>query len=562
MLTRKGSPYKFCPLLVLVLISAAIALDDWADGGTILIKGGTVVNHDQQFEADVLIRDGIIVDVAPDIEAPPGCLVLPAAGLFVMPGGIDPHTHLDMPFMGTVTADDFFTGQAAALAGGTTFHIDFALPINHDIRAGFREWQSKASSGCMDYSLHMAVTQWGPRVAADMGQLVAEGVSSFKFFMAYKGVLQVSDGELLAGLSRCRQLGALPLVHAENGDAVAWMQERLISSGIRGPEGHPLSRPPALEAEATGRAIRLAGVVGAPLYVVHVMSGEAVEEISRARLSGSRVVGEAVVSGLALREAGCWDTNFTSAAALVMSPPIRGPGHAERIKAALAAGVLQLVATDHAVFNSSQKAAGRHDFRRIPNGVNGIEERMHVTWQEMVVAGLATPSDFVRLTSTAAAQLFNVYPRKGRLAAGSDADVILLDPRVTHTLGVGAAHSPRMDTNVYEGKVVQGKVVTTLSRGRLVWHEGRLRVRRGSGRFVRRPPFGPLFQGLDEQERRALTLPYGPTPVPREGDQEAQLPEQQQQEEGVCGGGREEVAAAAAGGGFCSASGSQQGATY
>ncbi|KXZ48335.1 hypothetical protein GPECTOR_28g741 [Gonium pectorale] len=481
--------------------------------------GGTVVNHDQQFIADVLIRDGLIVEVSPEIKAPEGTRVLDATGLLVMPGGIDPHTHLDMPFMGTVTADDFYSGQAAALAGGTTMHIDFALPVDHDIREGLRAWKEKAARSCMDYGFHMAITKWDAEVSEAMEELVREGINSFKFFMAYKGVLQVSDSELASGLQRCKELGALPMVHAENGDMVAWLQERLVSGGITGPEGHALSRPAALEGEATGRAIRLAGVVGVPLYVVHVMSIDAMEEIARARQSGQRVVGEPVASGLALDEGALWDANFTRAAAFVMSPPIRAPHHAPALR--------KLVATDHAVFNSSQKAAGRHDFRKIPNGVNGIEERMHVTWQEMVVSGLATPSDFVRMTSTAAAQVFNVYPRKGRVAAGSDADVILLDPRVSHTLGVGSHHS-RMDTNVYEGKVVQGKVVTTISRGRLVWHEGRLRVEPGSGRFVPLPSHGPLFQasavrghGMEEQSRRAATFPYGPTPVPREGSQQA-----------------------------------------
>ncbi|KAG2426922.1 hypothetical protein HXX76_012708 [Chlamydomonas incerta] len=489
------------------------------EAGIILIQGGTVVNHDQQFEGDVLLRGGLIAEVAPRITPPPGARLLNASGCYVLPGGIDPHTHLDMPFMGTVTADDFYTGQAAALAGGTTYHIDFALPLLHDLLQGYRVWKERAARGCMDYSFHMAVTKWTHDVATDMATLVAEGINSFKFFMAYKGSLQVNDEELIEGLNRCKELGALPMVHAENGDMVAWMQEKLLAAGVTGPEGHPLSRPPALEGEATGRAIRLAGVVGVPLYVVHVMSIDAMEEVARARQRGQRVIGEPVASGLALDEVPVWDANFTRAAAFVMSPPLRSAEHAPALRKALASGLLQLVATDHAVFNSSQKAAGRRDFRRIPNGVNGIQERMHVVWQEMVVSGLATPSEYVRMTSTAAAQIFNIYPRKGRLAAGSDADVIILDPRVKHTLGVGASHSPRMDTNVYEGKEIQGRVVTTISRGRLVWHEGVLDVAEGSGRYVPLPAFGPLFEGMAEQARRAMQLPYGPTPVVRDSEE-------------------------------------------
>lgn len=514
---RRGACMSLLLLSVLVTLPhCGVFGTTSASTSVILIKGGTVVNHDQQFEADVLIEGDRIVDVSSGIQAPAGARVLDASGQYVMPGGIDPHTHLDMPFMGQVAADDFFSGHAAALAGGTTMHIDFALPVAHDLMAGYQAWKDKASRAVMDYGFHMAITKWDEQVSRDMGTLVAEGINSFKFFMAYKGALQVSDDELVRGFQRCRDLGALPMVHAENGDMVAWLQERLVASGVTGPEGHALSRPAVLEGEATGRAIRLARVVGVPLYVVHVMSIDAMEEVARARQAGQRVIGEPVASGLSVDESALWSANFTHAAAFVMSPPIRSSEHAPALRKALASGVLQLVATDHAVFNSSQKAVGRNDFRKIPNGVNGIEERMHVVWQEMVASGLSTPSDFVRMTSTAAAQIFNLYPRKGRLAAGSDADVVLLDPRVGHTLGVGSHHS-RMDTNIYEGKAVQGKVTTTISRGRVMFEDGHLtdEVRPGAGRYVPMPPHGPLFHGLEQQQRRSLVFPYGPTPVLR-----------------------------------------------
>ncbi|KAL4420181.1 hypothetical protein ABPG77_008317 [Micractinium sp. CCAP 211/92] len=494
-----------------------------ATGEDILIQGGTVVNADCQFEADVLIRDGIILRVGPSLKPErPGTRTLNAAGKLVMPGGIDPHTHLAMPFMGQVTCDDFFTGHAAALAGGTTMHIDFALPVAHDLLAGWDEWQKKAQDAVMDYGFHMAVTSWSDKVAADMATLTQRGVNSFKFFMAYKGALMVTDEQLLQGLRRCKELGAVAQVHAENGDAVAEGQQRVFAAGITGPEGHALSRPAALEGEATARAIRLAEFVGAPLYVVHVMSRDAMEEIGRARQRGLRVIGETVASALARDESALWDPDFDRAAQFVMSPPIRSKEHQAALQAAAAGGVLQLVGTDHAVFNSTQKRVGRHDFRIIPNGVNGLEERMHVVWQELVASGRVSPSDFVRLTSTAAAQIFNIYPRKGVIAEGSDADVVIFDPALEHTISAASHHSA-MDTNIYEGYRVQGKVVTTISRGRLVWHEGRLNITRGTGRFVPTPTHGPLFAGLERRGQPELALVdvarYGGVPVRRVGDQ-------------------------------------------
>ena len=473
-----------------------------AAADSLLIKGGTVANADQSFVGDVLVEDGLIVDVRKGGITPPAGWkgrTIDATGKFVMPGGIDLHTHLEMPFMGQVACDDFQSGQEAALAGGTTMHIDFALPDDHDMAAGYETYRKKSAKSVMDYGFHMAVTKWNDKTAEDLVMLTGKGINSFKFFLAYKGALMVTDEEFIYGLEQCKKAGALAMVHAENGEAVVLGQKKVFEAGITGPEGHALSRPAVLEGEATARAIKLAKWVNTPLYVVHVMSKDALDEVAKAKMEGLRVIGEPVASGLFWDESKMWDPDFKVAAQYVMSPPIRGPGHKEALQAALASGALQIVATDHAVFNSTQKALGKDDFNIIPNGVNGIEERVHITWHTMVASGLMTPSDFVRATSADAAKAFNIYPQKGLLAPGSDADIMILDPAEKHTISAKTHHS-RMDTNIYEGVTVEGKVTTTISQGKVVWENGKLNTVRGAGRFIEMKPFGPLFDGLDKAD--------------------------------------------------------------
>ncbi|XP_058107460.1 dihydropyrimidinase-like isoform X3 [Magnolia sinica] len=476
----------------------------------ILIKGGTVVNAHHQEVADVYIEDGIVVSVGPNIKVTDDVTVLDATGKYVMPGGIDPHTHLAMKALGMESIDDFFSGQAAALAGGTTMHIDFVIPVNGSLTAGYESYLNKAKISCMDYGFHMAITKFDEVVSKEMELMVKEkGINSFKFFMAYKGALMINDELLVQGLEKCKSLGALAMVHAENGDAAAAGQKRMIDLGITGPEGHALSRPPELEREATGRAIRLASFVNTPLYIVHVMSADAMEEIAEAKKSGQRVIGEPIVAGLVLDDSWLWHPDFITAAKYLMSPPIRKVGHDKALQAALSMGILQLVGTDHCAFNSTQKALGIDDFRNIPNGVNGIEERMHLVWDTMVESGRISVTDYVKITSTECARIFNIYPRKGAILVGSDADIIILNPNSSFEITAKTHHS-RSDTNVYEGWKGKGKVEVTISRGRIVWKDGELKVEPGSGRYIKMQPFGYMFDGIDKVDAAYLSSLHAP----------------------------------------------------
>ncbi len=470
---------------------------------SLLIRGGTVVNADREFQADVLCVDGRIAAVGAALEAPAGAQVLDAGGQYVMPGGIDPHTHMQLPFMGTVTRDDFFSGTAAALAGGTTTIIDFVIPDPKEpLIDAYRKWRGWAEKSASDYSFHVAVTWWDDSVHRDMGTLVQdEGVNSFKHFMAYKNAIMCDDETLVNSFRRALELGAMPTVHAENGELVYLLQAEMKARGITGPEGHPLSRPPAVEAEAAQRAIAIADVLNVPIYVVHVSCAESAEAIARARARGQRVYGEVLAGHLTLTDEVYRDPRFEFAAGHVMSPPFRPAGHSQMLWRGLQSGNLHTTATDHCTFCAEQKAAGRDDFSKIPNGCGGVEERLAVLWHEGVNAGRLTPSEFVAVTSANAAKLFNIYPRKGCIVAGADADVVLWDPTATKTLSVKTQHSLG-DFNIFEGRTVRGVASHTVSGGRLVWADGDLRAERGAGRYVKRPPFGPQFDALKRKADR------------------------------------------------------------
>ncbi len=463
----------------------------------ILIRGGTVVNADLSVRSDVLISDGVIREVGPNLSAPVGAEIVDAGGALVMPGGIDPHTHMELPFMGTVASEDFFSGTSAGAAGGTTMIIDFVIPSpRQNLIEAYKAWRGWAEKAATDYSFHVAITWWDESVHRDMGTLVAEhGVNSFKHFMAYKNAIMVDDETLVKSFLRAKELGALCTVHAENGELVYHLQQELLAKGITGPEGHPQSRPPEVEGDAARRAIAIAGILGVPLYIVHNSCRQSVEAIAQARNQGQRVFGEVLAGHLLIDDSVYRDPDFTRAAAHVMSPPFRAAEHQAALWHALQAGHLQTTATDHCCFCAPQKAAGRDDFTKIPNGTGGIENRMQVLWHHGVRTGRLTENEFVAVTSANTAKIFNIYPLKGAIAPGADADVVIWDPSSTREISA-KTHHQNVDFNIFEGMSVTGGNAITFSQGRIVYKDGDLRTEKGAGRYINRPPFAPYFSAI------------------------------------------------------------------
>jgi dihydropyrimidinase len=457
---------------------------------SILIRGGVVVNHDFSRPADVLIEGETIAAIGPKLTAPAGAEIIDADGCFILPGGIDPHTHLEMPFMGTVSADSFETGTRAAVSGGTTMVVDFCLPApGQSLLAAYQDWRHKSEKAVTDYGFHMAVTWWDKQVFDEMETVVKTyGINTFKHFLAYKGALMVNDDELFHSFSRCAHLGALPLVHAENGDIVFRLQQHYIDQGVTGPEGHAYSRPPEVEGEATNRAIMIADMAGSQLYVVHTSCRDSHEAIARARAAGKRVFGEPLIQHLVLDESEYQSKSWDHAAQRVMSPPFRNKSHQDSLWAGLASGSLQVVATDHCAFTAEQKRMGLGDFRKIPNGTGGLEDRMPVLWTAGVTTGRLTKEEFVAVTSTNIARILNIYPRKGALVVGSDADLVVWDPGATKTVRAKNQLSV-IEYNVFEGYECRGLPIVTLSRGRIAWKDKQVRAQKGDGAYVARDPF-------------------------------------------------------------------------
>ncbi len=470
---------------------------------SVLIRGGTVVTADNSIRADVHCADGKIQQIGVDLEVPAGADIVDAGGQYVMPGGIDPHTHMQLPFMGTVASEDFYSGTAAGLAGGTTSIIDFVIPApQQSLMEAYRQWREWAEKAVSDYSFHVAVTWWDDSVHRDMGTLVQEhGVNSFKHFMAYKGAIMADDEILVNSFSRALELGAIPTVHAENGELVFQLQRKLLGMGINGPEGHPLSRPPEVEGEAANRAIRIAQALNVPVYIVHVSTKEALEAIIRARNEGQRVFGEVLAGHLLVDDSVYRDPDWNRAAAHVMSPPFRPKDHQRELWRGLQSGNLQTTATDHCCFCADQKAMGKDDFSRIPNGTGGVENRMEVLWHHGVNTGRLTMNEFVRVTSTNAAQIFNMYPRKGSISVGADADLVVWDPEGTKTISA-STHHQKVDYNIFEGMTIRGIPSHTLSQGKVVYQAGELAVEHGAGRYIDRPPFASYYEAIGKVRQR------------------------------------------------------------
>jgi len=455
--------------------------------GGLLFTGGTIVTADGSFEADVLIEDEKIVAIGIDIAAN-GTETVDASGKLIMPGFIDAHTHMAMPFGGTVTSDDWATGTAAAVAGGTTTIIDFALQEEGGTLAGAVEaWTEKArDKALIDYGFHVAITDLRDDVKTELPSLAAQGVASVKIFMAYKGTpLYTEDDDLFEVLQLSKEAGVLVLVHAENGDVIAKLQEQALVNGNTAPRFHALTRPPEVEAEATGRAIRLAEVAGAPILVVHVSCAPALEEVHRAHERGQTVYAETCPQYFAFSYDDLAREGFEGAK-YVCSPPLRDESNQPALWNGLRVGDLQIFGSDHCSFNyRGQKEMGADDFTLIPNGLPGAEERAMALWTLGVREGRISENQFVAALSTNQARIYGAYPRKGALVPGADADIVLWDPELSIAATAENRHG-NADYTPYEGMTFEGGPAAVYVRGNLVYKNGEIVGVHGSGRFVER----------------------------------------------------------------------------
>lgn len=457
----------------------------------LLIQNGTVVTADQTVSADVLVEGRTIREVRPGIPAL-GHTVVDAAGLLVLPGGVDAHTHLDMPFGGTTSADDFETGTRAAAIGGTTTIVDFAIQSRGTkMRAALDTWWKKAEGkACIDYGLHMIVTDLGTSGLEDMDDMVREGVASFKLFMAYPNVLMADDATIFKALQQTARNGALVCMHAENGSVIDVIVQQTLAEGKTAPIYHALSRPTTAEAEAVHRAIAMAEIAGAPVYIVHLSSEDALNQVREARDRGLPAFAETCPQYLLLSIEDQMPGKSFEDAKYVFTPPLRAKKNQAKLWDGLKHDHLQVVSTDHCPFCfADQKALGKDDFTKIPNGGPGIEHRMQLIHHHGVNAGRITLNRFVEITATAPARIFGMYPQKGTIAEGSDADIVLWDPKAKHTISA-ATHNMRVDYSMFEGFEVLGNARQVYSRGELIVENGRYVADIGRGNYLRRAARG------------------------------------------------------------------------
>jgi dihydropyrimidinase len=460
-----------------------------------LIRNGTVVTARETTAADVLIEGERIREVRPGIPAQSAEKVIDATGLYVIPGGIDAHTHLDMPFGGTTSADDFETGTRAAAFGGTTSIVDFAIQARGTrMRDALDTWWKKAERrACIDYGLHMIVTDLGEAGLEDMDDMVREGVASFKLFMAYPNVLMVDDATIFKALSQTAKNGALICMHAENGSVIDVIIARALAEGKTAPIYHALTRPPRAEAEAVHRAIAMAEIAGAPVYIVHLSSEDALNEVREARDRGVPAFAETCPQYLLLSIEEMERPNFEGAK-YVFTPPLRPKEHQAKLWDGLKHDHLQVVSTDHCPFCfKDQKILGKDDFTKIPNGGPGIENRLQLIYHHGVNSGKLSLNRFVELTSTTPARLFGMYPKKGEIAAGSDADLVLWDPNAAYTISA-QTHHMRVDYSMFEGFQVKGNARTVLSRGEVIVDGGEFAGKPGRGNYLKRQARGGAWK--------------------------------------------------------------------
>jgi dihydropyrimidinase len=458
---------------------------------SILIQNGTVVTAERMFPADILVQEETIRDIAPGLPRGRADMVIDAGGMLLLPGGIDVHTHLDMPFGGTTSSDDFETGTRAAAFGGTTTLIDFAIQAKGTrMRDALDTWWKKADGrASIDYGLHMIVTDLRDAGLEDMDAMVAEGVASFKLFMAYPGVLMVDDATIFEAMSRSAGNGALICMHAENGGVIDVLVRRALAEGKTAPIYHALTRPATAEAEAVHRAIAMAEMAGCPVYIVHLSSEDALNQVREARDRGLRVFAETCPQYLLLTQEELARPGFEGAK-YVFTPPLRERHHPPKLWDGLKHDHLQVVSTDHCPFCfREQKELGKESFAKIPNGGPGIENRLQLLYHYGVNQGRIGLTRFTELVSTTPARLFGLYPRKGTLAAGSDADIVVWDPDADHVIGA-ETHHMRVDYSMFEGFRVKGNARTVLSRGEVILDRGTYSGKPGRGRFLKRAARG------------------------------------------------------------------------
>jgi dihydropyrimidinase len=453
-----------------------------------LLRHGTLVDAGGQRRVDVLVDGERVVSIGADLPGPAD-RVIDATARLLLPGGVDVHTHLDLPFGDTRTSDDFASGTMAAACGGTTTVVDYATQARGgSLREALDTWTARAAGrAAVDYGFHMCIADLGGGAEAEMEAMVSEGVPSFKLFMAYPGRLMLGDGDIFRVLRRAAGIGGLVCLHAENGEVIDVLVREALAAGCTAPAYHARTRPSAVEAEAVQRGIALAEMAGAPLYIVHLSSALGLEQVATARRRGLNVLAETCPQYLLLTEA-AYDREPLEAAKFVMSPPLRGPGNGEALWAGLERGDIRVVATDHCPFLMADKARGLDDFSRIPNGAPGIEHRLILLFDAGVARGRLSLERFVDVTAASPARIFGLYPKKGVIAEGSDADIVVFDPAGT-TVVSAATHHMRVDYNPYERRTLRGAVDLVLARGEVVVSGGQYVGTAGRGRFLKRAPF-------------------------------------------------------------------------